>query len=156
MKRTRLRILSVIAAGALSACSDGTGVEIELSEAEAAALAQAVMQAAILTTATGPNAPAEVGGPALAPYSSELDVSFTADCPLGGTVDVDGQVQASGDDETGEGRIELTVEHEHHGCMVESDEGIVFTFEGSPRLELDLAIESDGQEELGWSGTTSG
>lgn len=156
MRSSTVRILSVIAAGALGACSDGTGPEVELTEAEAAVLAEAVMQAAVLTTATGSGAPAQVGGPLAAPFSSQLDVSFTADCPLGGTVDVNGEVQVSGDDETGQGRIELAVEHEHHGCMIESEDGVVFTFEGSPQLELDLVIELDGEEELGWSGTIAG
>ncbi len=156
MNRTSLRILSVIAAGSLGACSDGTGVEVELSEAEAAALAEAVMQTAIFATANGSGGAALASGPLAAPYHSEGDVSFTVECAGGGTVAVNGAVDASGDDETGEGRIELTVTHDHEGCVVESDNGVVFTFDGAPRLALDLVIESDGESELGWSGTVEG
>jgi hypothetical protein len=155
MRRGTVRILAVLAAGALGACGDdGLGPETELTEAEAAVLAEAVMQAAILTTATNTGGPQ--AGPARAPFSTTVDVSFTAECPLGGTVDVAGEVHASGDDETGEGLLELSVEHKHHGCVVESEDGTVFTFEGSPQLEVGLAIEFDGEEELGWSGAIGG
>ena len=50
MKRTKLGVLSLIAAGALVACGDSTGVDVELSDAEAAALAEAVIQAAVFAT----------------------------------------------------------------------------------------------------------
>jgi hypothetical protein len=153
--RTSIRILSVIAAGALGACGDSTGLDMELSEAEAAALAEAVMQASI-SASNGPSTVAAVVGPQTAPYASEASVSFTADCLLGGTVAVVGNLEVSGDDETGEGRIELRVSHDHAGCVVESENGLVFTFDGAPKLELDLVMESDGQGELGWSGTIAG
>jgi hypothetical protein len=156
MKRSKLGVMSLIAAGTLVACGDSTGVEVELSDAEAAALAEAVIQAAVFATATGPAGPAPVSGPHAAPYSSQADVSFTADCLLGGSVAVDGSVDVSGDDETGAGRIELSVTHDHDGCVVESDNGVVFTFDGAPILGLDLVIESDGQGELGWAGTIAG
>jgi hypothetical protein len=159
MKRTvvpYLRLLSLVAGAALGACGESTGVDVELSDVEAAALAEAVMQAAIFATSNGTAGPALASGPQAAPYSSESNVSFTTECLLGGTVDVDGSVEASGDDETGEGRIELSVTHDHDGCMVASDDGVVFTFDGAPALSLDLVIESDGQSELGWSGTIGG
>ncbi len=157
MRRTSLRILTVLGAVGLGACSDGTGVEVELTEAEAAALAEAVVQATMFTTGTGPApAPAAVGGPQLAPYSYSESVSFTADCPLGGTVDVDGNVEVSGDDETDEGYIELSVTHDHEGCIVETDDGVEFTFDGAPSLGFDLLIESDGESEIGWSGELVG
>ena len=155
MKRS-LRILSIVAGTALGACGDSTGLDVELSEAEAAALAEAVMQNAIFTTASGPTGPAQASGPAAAPYSSHMEVSFSAPCESGGTVDVDGEAEVSGDNETGEGRIELSVSHEHQGCVVEADNGVVFTFDGAPRLELDLVIESEGEAEVGWSGTIGG
>jgi hypothetical protein len=156
MMRTELRVLSMIAASAVVACGDSTGVDVELSDAETAALAEAVIQAAVFATANGPSGPAAVSGPQAAPYSSQADVSFTAECLLGGSVAVDGSVDVSGDDETGEGRIELSVTHDHEGCVVESDNGVAFTFDGAPSLGLDLVIESDGQGELGWSGTIAG
>lgn len=159
MKRTavpRLRFLSLVAGAALGACGESTGVEVELSEAEAATLAEAVMQAAIFATSNGTSGPALASGPYAAPYSSEAAVSFTAECLQGGTVDVDGSVEASGDDETGEGRIELSVTHDHHGCTVEADNGVTFTFDGAPALSLDLLIETDGESELGWAGTIGG
>lgn len=154
--RTSIRLLSVVAAGVLGACGDGTGLDAELSEADAAALAEAVMQAAVSTTATGPAAAAPVSGPQAAPYASEASVSFTADCLLGGTVDVDGNIEVSGDDETGEGSLALSVSQNHSGCTVEAENGVVFTFDGAPRLELDLVIATDGVGELGWSGTIAG
>ena len=153
--RTGFRILSVIAAGAFGACGDSTGLDVDLSEAEAAALAEAVMQVAISAT-NGPSAVASVSGPQAAPYSSEANVSFTADCLLGGTVLVNGTLEVSGDDETGEGRVALSVSHDHAGCVVESENGVVFTFDGAPKLELALVLESDGEGELGWSGTIAG
>jgi len=158
MKRTvvpYLRLFSLVAGAALGACGESTGVEVDLSEAEAAALAEAVMQAAIFATSNG-TGPALASGPAAAPFSSEGDVSFTAECLLGGTVDVDGSVEASGDDETGEGRIELSVTHDHQGCMVEAENGLVFTFDGAPALSLDLVLETDGESEVGWAGTIGG
>jgi hypothetical protein len=158
MKRTVvpcLRLFSLLAGAALGACGESTGVEVDLSEAEAAALAEAVMQAAIFATSNG-TGPALASGPNAAPYSYGSDVSFTAECLLGGTVDVDGSVAASGDDETGEGRIELSVTHDHHGCVAEAESGVVFTFDGAPALALDLVLETDGQSELGWSGTIGG
>jgi hypothetical protein len=149
--------LTVIANAALGACGDSTGVDVELSDAEAVALAEAVVQAAIFATGSGPSqAPAAVGGPQLAPYSSSASVSFAAECPLGGSVDVDGDVQVSGDDATGVSQIELNVTHDHQGCVVETDEGVQFTFDGAPALSFDLVIESDGAGEIGWSGELAG
>jgi hypothetical protein len=146
----------VIAAAALGACGDSTGIDVELSEAEAAALADAVVQAAIFATGSGPSQPAAVGGPQRAPYSSGASVSFMADCPAGGSVDVDGSVAVSGDDATGESRIELNVSHDHEGCIVESDDGVQFTFDGAPHLNFDFVIESDGAGEIGWEGVLAG
>jgi hypothetical protein len=159
MKRTvvpTLRLLSLVASAALAACGESTGVEIELSEAEAAALAEAVVQSAIVATTNDLSGPALASGPRPAPYSAEAAVAFTAGCLLGGSVRVDGSVEASGDYETGEGRIELSVTHDHQGCVVEADNGATFTFEGAPALSLDLVIERDGEGELNWAGTIGG
>jgi hypothetical protein len=156
MKRTSLRILSVVAAGALGACGNSTDVEMDLSEAEAQALAEAVVQAVFVTSASEFSSPAPVGGPQMAPFAYDADVSFTAECPVDGTVAVDGSVDVSGDDETGAGRIELTVTHDHDGCVVETEDGMVFTFDGAPDIDLGLVLEADGEGQFGWSGVLEG
>jgi hypothetical protein len=156
MKRTSLRVLSVIAAGALGACGNSTDVVVDLSEAEAQALAEAVVQAAFLTSASEFSNPAPVGGPQMAPFAYDADVSFTAECPVAGTVAVDGSLEASGDDETGAGRIELSVTHDHNGCVIETDDGMVFTFDGAPDVSLGLVLEADGEGQFDWSGVLEG
>jgi len=157
MQRTGLRVLTVLATAGLGACGDSTGVNVELSEAEAAALAEAVVQAAVFATGSGPSqAPARAGGPQQAPYSSNASVSFVADCPLGGSVHVDGDVEVSGDDATGASRIALDVSHDHEGCVVETEDGVQFRFDGAPGLNLDFVIEADGAGEIGWEGVLAG
>jgi hypothetical protein len=156
MRRTNLRVLTVLKAAVLCACGGSTDVVVDLSEAEAAALAEAVVQAAFVTSANAfSDAPAPVG-PAAAPFGFDADVSFTEACPLGGSVDVDGSVGLSGDDETNEGRIELAVRHDHAACVVEADDGTVFTFDGAPSVTLDLVLETDGVGQLDWSGVIEG
>lgn len=156
MRHATLRVLTLLATSALGACGDSIGVNTDLSEAEAAVLAEAVVQASMLATANGGSGAAPVGGPQAAPYAFSNRVSFTSGCPLGGGVGVTGSVDVSGDTETGQGRIELSVTHEHQGCVVQTDSGILFTFEGSPDLSLDMVLESDGVGEVAWNGLLEG
>ena len=155
MRHGTLRIWALLATSVLGACGDGTGVNTDLSDAEAAALAEAVVQAAMFATVNGAG-PAAAEGPQAAPYAYSEEVSFTSECLLGGGVAVTGSVDVSGDDETGAGRIALAVTHEHQACVVEAENGMVFTFDGSPDLSLDLVLEADGQGELTWTGLLEG
>lgn len=156
VNRSSIRALMTMGIIAFGACGDSTDVGVDLTEQEATALAGAVLQSAVLASNNVPGGPAPVGGPQAAPVAFDGEVSFTAACPLGGSVAVDGSVDFQGDNETGQGRLELAVSHEHNGCVVESDGGLVFTLDGSPRVTLGLVLENDGLGQLVWTGSLAG
>lgn len=145
-----------MAALACGACGDSTGVTgDQLSEAEAAQLATAVLSAAMATTESG-QGPALAEGPQAAPISLSYEVDFEAACELGGSVAVEASLELEGDDEAEGGRIEYSMRQVHEGCVVASEEGIVFTLDGAPDVEGTVVIESDGLGSIAIMGNLEG
>lgn len=155
MLRKHVGFLTLVAAGALAACGDDPlSVGDALSEAEAAALSEAVFASAMSNTDTPQ--PAVVGGPQAAPMSIEQDVELTGQCELGGTVDVDGSVAYQGDTETNEFSLEYSVTLDHHGCVVEAGSNEqVFTLDGVDDLTFQFSLTT-GQDSFDLDGGLEG
>jgi len=150
------RALILMTALTFAACGDSTGVTGDvLSEDEAAQLATAILASAMATT-EGQDGPVMAGGPQAAPISLSFDVDFEAECELGGTVSVEASLDIEGDDEVEGGRVEYAMRQVHDGCVVASEEGIVFTLHGAPDVEGTVVIESDGLGALTVVGTLEG
>lgn len=155
--RLNVRYVALAAMVALAGCGDDDGVTPgNLTEAEAQELAGAIFQqsfANALQLDYQPPAQAP-GGPALVTYSESVEA--TGPCPLGGEVTLQGVVDGDIDDETGAGTIEFSVDLVHALCGVQGDQGTQFTLTGNPGLGFDFTMETDGEENFGFSGEILG
>ncbi len=154
MHRYDLRILPMMAVVAFAACGDSTDVVNQLSDTEARELAGAVMLATVDGTPDA-QAPAPAG-PAATPVSYSTEVDATGDCAEGGTLDVHAAVTITGDTESDAGTITYSMTQAHHGCVVTSPNGVVFTLDGAPSVDVDLSAESDGAGSVTYSGSMVG
>ena len=127
----------------------------DLSQAEAEALAE-VVGAQVINGAFGASQRGSAAaGPAAATVNYEESVSYVAECELGGTVDVAADYEGQMDDETGEGTLSFTMTQIHDGCMGESDNGTIFTFDGAPSVTAQLDMEV-GEEMFSFDGSYDG
>ena len=143
--RKHAGFLTLVAAATLAACGDGpVSVGDPLTDAEAAALGEAVFASAMSNTASPQ--PAVVGGPQAVPVSVDQDVELTGPCELGGTVDIDGSVSYQADTETEAFSLDYTVTMVHHDCvaMAESNEQ-VFTLNGADDVTFQFSMSSTGE-----------
>jgi hypothetical protein len=135
-----LRIVACAAVLGVAACGESaTDVLGDLTQAEAAALAE-VVGATLLTSAVEVPTEDPEGGPAAAPFSGSGSIDAEAPCALGGTVSVSGTLSYEGDDETGEVEADLAVTQVHHGCVAESQDGTRFTLTGAPQIAATLSL----------------
>jgi hypothetical protein len=156
MTRRTFGLLALAASLGLGACGD-SGVDVgtdELTESEAAAIAQLIMSS---TIAAANSAQASPEGPAMAPYNFESDVDFDAPCPLGGSVGVAAHVTVSGDTEVQGGLIAMAMTQTHKSCVGQSEEtGQQFTLNGNPNLAAEFRVESDAESNIELSGSFQG
>jgi hypothetical protein len=150
--------MTVVAAAGLAACGESTDLVMEeLTESEAQELAGMVLTATFSNTGDVPAPPSAVaGGPQTAPF--QFSSSFEGDfpCPLGGSVAITADFDASGDTQAEGGRIEYTMTQVHDDCGVMSEQNGQFNLFGAPSLTLDFAVENNGQGVTEWGGTVSG
>jgi len=154
MHRYNLRILTMIAAVAFAACGDSTDVVNQLSDAEARELAGAVMLATV--DGTPDAAVPATAGPAATPVSYSEEVDVTGNCQEGGTLGVHAAVTITGDTESDAGTISYSMTQTHHACVATSPNGIVFTLDGAPSVDVDLSAATDGAGSVTYSGTMQG
>lgn len=158
MTKPSARYLTVAAMVALAACGDDDSVTPDnLTEAEAQALATAVFQQSFMSAFTldyEQQQPQAVNGPATATYQAEIET--TAACPLGGEVALSAVVDVQTNDETGAGTVDFSVAQVHSNCGVQGDQGQQFTISGDPGVTFDFLMETDGQENFGFSGSLTG
>jgi hypothetical protein len=156
MTRRTIGVLALATSLGLGACGD-SGVDVgtdELTEAEAAAIAQFIMSSTI-TAANSAQASPE--GPAMAPYNFESDVDFDAPCPLGGSVGVAAHVSLSGDTEVQGGVVTMAMTQTHKNCVGQSEEtGQQFTLNGNPDLSAEFSVASDAEGNIDLSGSFQG
>jgi hypothetical protein len=159
-----MRTRPILAAAALAVGLVTTGCDDEptqvvddtLNEAEATALASALLRQTIQTSldAIRDNQPA--GGPAAVPVDFSVNVSFTAPCPLGGEVSVDAGVAGTADSDGGSAEVVLDLGQAHQTCTLEDPQsGMQFIVTGAPGLTvvIDLSVHPDA---FTAQGTTEG
>lgn len=154
--RSNVRYLAIAAMIALAGCGEDGVSPGDLTEAEAQELAAAIFAqsfASALQLDYQPPAQAP-GGPALITYSESVEA--TGPCPLGGQVTLAGTVDGDVNDETGAGTFEFSVDLVHAACGVQGDEGTQFTLTGNPGLGFDFFLESDGEQNLSYTGDILG
>lgn len=152
MNRVHIRGVTLAMLVAVAACGDSaTEVVGDLSQAEAEALAEVVGATVFASTSEVPWAQ---GAPARTPVSGSETVSATVPCELGGTVDVHGSLEYSGDTET---VIDATfgLTQVHDGCVAESQDGIRFTLDGAPNVSADMSL-SVSQNDVSLEGMYGG
>jgi hypothetical protein len=144
MNRTHVRGTALAMLLAVAACGDSaTEVVGDLTQAEAAALAEVVAGTVISTFDEGGPMAGPALGPALATLSQQ--VSFEGPCEFGGTVAVAGELDIVTDDETEElTSLEYTVTQVHNGCVGESQDGLRFTLTGAPNVTANFLVETEG------------
>jgi hypothetical protein len=144
MRAHSRRILTTVAiAVGLSACDDDPVQVVDtLSEAEASALASVLLDISLEGTLDAVGDTEPPAGPPSAPIAFETDVSFTAPCPLGGTVAATAALEGVVDAETEEWDVTLDVTETHQACVVsDADSGQTFTIDGAPDLNVAFDLE---------------
>lgn len=139
-----------VALVAATACSDDPAAPSnELTAVEAAELAAILGALAVdqgFSASTSGTASAPAAGPSAVPITFSTSVSFVADCPLGGAVDVDADLAGTLDAETGAVATTMTVVQTHAACVAEGGEtGTLFTLDGAPSVIVAMALESNAQ-----------
>lgn len=133
----------------LAACDGGLDLDGELTEAEAAALGEALFATTWENTETQP--PAGADPAAGVPFSAEWTVETTAPCPVGGTLDLDGSASLSGDTETNVVNLTYQMTQVHNDCEVRAGEANqLFKLNGSPNVTTGYTVVTNNQS------TTSG
>lgn len=159
MKLPRLSAIAVLAISTV-ACGDSkdpttlTGGD-ELTAQEAAFLVGFFASEALGSTQQ--QLPGGSGvGPATAPTPFDVDVSFNAPCPLGGSVDFSGAMEGEVDAEAGSMAVSIATSQVHAACGVEV-EGVSVFVTGAPGLDFSANIAAQGDPPQGsltasWSG----
>lgn len=157
MNSKLVRLFAVVTAVGLAACG-GTDLELaELTEVEAQELAGMLLLTTFSNTGDVPSQPSAVaGGPQAAPFAFSSSFEGDFPCPLGGSVAVTAEFDASGDTESEGGRIEYSMTQVHDDCGVMSEELGQFNLFGAPSLTLDFVVENNGLGVTEWGGTVSG
>jgi hypothetical protein len=157
MNRTSVRFLSLVAAIGFAACGETSDLVMgELSEAEAADMAGAVMFATFNSSDDVPEPASGASGPQTAPFAFSTEVAGDVPCPMGGVVGVVGSLEVHGNTESQAGSLEYAVTQVHDGCMVMSENERLFTLWGNPSLSAAFAVENNGQGVVEWGGSVQG
>lgn len=161
------RLLSVLTIALVSvglvACSDDpTGVTGELTEQEAAELAEVIFtQGFDFSTSTFDDASTFSGAPDLqavagVPFGPITLGPEDVPCEFGGVVTVEGTIEGDVDQETGAGTMDLSLTQVHDDCGVRSDSGTNFTLNGNPETGMDLGFDMAETGEFTMAGTFGG
>ena len=123
----------------LAACGDdSTGPEDSLTREEALALVEgAASQGFELTENVA------FGSDVITPGSPIEE--FTAPCPMGGAVTVNPQAEFTGDPDSEDVAVSMSVTLVHSDCMITHEgTGIAFTLDGAPNLAISVALSFMG------------
>jgi len=145
--------LALLAVFGVTACGDSTDLVLsELSEAEAAELAGALVFAAFEGTGSvQPPSSAQA-----VPYEYTETVSGTVPCPLRGLVAYSATVTATGDTEQPGGSVTYSMTQEHDDCAVATENETVFVINGAPSLTLTFNVTDTGTGVVEWGGSLHG
>jgi hypothetical protein len=146
MERMRAYFAAAVVCVTGAACGNGpTEVVGGLTQAELEALAEVVGTSLVSSLA---NEDGPMAGPALAPLAAvrlQRELSFTADCALGGSLVVSGRLDANVDQAAGTGTLEYSLTQTHQECRVASEDGVVFTLTGAPHVTSSLVARASDQ-----------
>ncbi|MDZ7778559.1 MAG: hypothetical protein U5R14_01305 [Gemmatimonadota bacterium] len=140
MNRMHVRGVGLALLVAVGACGDSATdvVTDELSEAEAAALAE-VMSENVFATWQQDQGQAAMA-PSLATF--ERSVQLEASCELSGSVSVSGDVVMETSETSEDVTIDYTVTQVHQSCVGESEDGVRFTLDGAPDVTANFTVEA--------------
>lgn len=156
MQRNKVGILTFATVIALGACSDSTEPEMDpLTEAEAAELANFLMGQSFGATGM-PVSFQEIARmdpgtrPPLAMARVDFDQTVTesADCPLGGSVEVTATVEGFSDDETGEFQVDANQTQVYQSCAGQGESDFSFTLDSAPSVVSDFYLAMDAQGDM--------
>lgn len=156
-----LRLLGIAAALSLplAACGDdatGPG-SADLSEEERIGLLEAILSVGADPELDAPGAAAPTAGPAAAPVTVTFPVDDSFACPLGGSLDMAGEVEIVVDDETEDGTYDHEIEKTHRGCRVTSPRlQKEFVLDGSPSVTATLSAQVSAGALSGLQGSEEG
>jgi hypothetical protein len=152
MRRNPVGILAVAATLTLGACgedSTGPGTD-DLTEDEAAQVAAFLMGQAVGATGVTPAAQAAADPQvtrlplALARVDFDEDVSVSAQCPLGGSIQMQQTVTGFTDDETGAFELNVAQTQVYDSCAGEGESGaFAFTLDSAPDVMAAFSIAQD-------------
>lgn len=156
MKKNTVRLFSLLAALAVAGCGDATGVTGDLTEAEAADLANLIFQLGFLNSQTL-GTPQAVDGPARVIETFTETVQTTASCPQGGTVGLDATLDFAYDSDTGDSSVDYSITQTHTDCAGQGPQGHSFTLNGNPNVTFGLTADTNVQStSTTWSGGMNG
>lgn len=156
MHRNKVGIFTLAAGIALGGCGDSTEPEMDpITEAEAAQLATFLMGQSF----GAPGMPVgmqelpamEPGSPLVAMARVDFDGTRTetANCPLGGSVEVTVTLDGFEDDETGVAELDATQTQVYRACSGQGESGdFTFTLDSAPSVTSDFFIGVDAQENV--------
>lgn len=150
--------LALVALVATGCIDDPTLVDddpIPLSVEEAEILGLQVWRQIFEASLSAAEDPEQSTGPAAAPVSFAESADTTVACDLGGSVDYGLAISGTGDDETGEIELTLSITQTHHACVVQDGE-TSFTLDGSPDVTATFTFGLDAEQTITLTGSLEG
>lgn len=154
--------IAFVSVGLVACSDDPTEVTGELTEQEAAELAEVIFSQGFgfgsssfddASTFTGdPDLQATAGVPFGPIDLGPEDVP----CQFGGIVTLEGTIEGDLDQETGAGTMDLSLTQVHDDCGVRSESGTDFTLNGNPNTSMDLGIDMTETGDFTMTGTFGG
>lgn len=154
--------IAFVSVGLVACSDDPTEVTGELTEQEAAELAEVIFSQGFgfgsssfddASTFTGdPDLQATAGVPFGPIDLGPEDVP----CQFGGIVTLEGRLEGDLDQETGAGTMDLSLTQVHDDCGVRSESGTDFTLNGNPETSMDLGFEMTEAGDFTMAGSFGG
>jgi hypothetical protein len=130
----RTKTLAILfSAFALAACGDNGPDPIQLTEAQAEDMMDALASAGAFDPGTGLGVVAQMRSAAIAEAVVTSTVQASGPCPDGGTAGINGSVTIN-DNNAPTVTFTMSVAQTFSGCMSTSTEGNLWTFNGAPNI----------------------
>jgi hypothetical protein len=135
-------IASLYAVVGLTACKDFTASGDPLTQAEANALAEAIMNEGFPGTGGVGTAPAAAPGAQAAPADRiTITLNTSGPCEGGGTVGLAGSMTFDGSQQTQTGTLEYDFTMTPNACVVTAEGNKTFTLTGDPNLRAEGSMD---------------
>jgi hypothetical protein len=117
-------------------CSDFTSSGDTLPEADAAELAEVLVETGFVGFEGGAGAPQAVAGAEASPTPFSFTINESGPCEGGGTMAINGSASGNIDAEAGTGQLGYTYTLTPNGCQVTTQSQKTFTITGDPNIEV--------------------